>query len=135
MKSSISLTAVLGSLLCISPIFGQDNSKNISNVSNITNVSNISNVSNTSNPDPNNNKKIFLGDFKTHVPLKKGEPPTFHNVGGKIYSKGDNQLVIEGFTYDGNGEEPFFWTGLNSNEPNDPDGILLPHPFNGMIKN
>ena len=66
----------------------------------------------------------FLGEFTT----------LFHNVGGKIYSKGDNQLVIKKFTYDGKGNEPFFWTGINSNEPNDPDGILLPHPFEGTIK-
>ena len=143
MKLSIALTALVGSLLCISPIFGQENSTNISNVSNVTNVtnvSNISNISNVSNPDPNpdpnnNNKKIFLGDFKTHVSNRNRISGTLHNVGGKIYSKGDNQLVIEGFTYDGRGDEPFFWTGINSSEPNYPDGILLSHPFNGMIQN
>ena len=74
---------------------------------------------------PTTPETTFLGDFKTLE----------HNVGGKIYSKGDNQLVIKAFTYDGRGNQPFFWTGTKGNEPNDPDGILLPHPFEGMMQN
>ena len=78
-----------------------------------------------SKPTPTTPETTFLGNFKTLE----------HNVGGKIYSKGDNQLVIKEFTYDGKGNQPFFWTGINSNQPNDPDGILLPHPFEGMMQN
>ena len=83
------------------------------------------NSKSTTKPTPTTPETTFLGDFKT----------LFHNVGGKIYSKGDNQLVIKEFTYDGNGNQPFFWTGINSDQPNDPDGILLPHPFEGMMQN
>ena len=49
MKLSILLTVLIGSLICISPIFGKDE---------------------------------FLGTFKSHT----------HDIGGDIYSKGDNQL-------------------------------------------
>jgi len=118
MKLSIVFATLVGNLLCISPIFGQDNS-------NKTIDTDLKSTS-TTKPTPitpATPETKFLGDFKT----------LHHNVGGKIYSKGDNQLVIKDFTYDGKGNQPFFWTGLNSNEPNGPDGILLPHPFNGTF--
>ena len=89
MKSSIGLTALVGSLMCISPIFGKDK---------------------------------LLGAFKNN----------FHDIAGDIYSKGDNQLVIEGFTYDGQGPDAFFWVGTKGKEPSS-DGIILPHPFEGKI--
>ena len=89
MKSSIGLTALVGSLMCISPIFGKDK---------------------------------LLGAFKNN----------FHDIAGNIYSKGDNQLVIEGFTYDGQGPDAFFWVGTKSKEPSS-DGIILPHPLGGMM--
>ena len=89
MKSSIGLTALVGSLMCISPIFGKDK---------------------------------LLGAFKNN----------FHDIAGNIYSKGDNQLVIEGFTYDGQGPDAFFWVGTKGKEPSS-DGIILPHPFEGMM--
>jgi len=89
MKSSIGLTALVGSLMCISPIFGKDK---------------------------------LLGAFKNN----------FHDIAGNIYSKGDNQLVIEGFTYDGQGPDAFFWVGTKGKEPST-DGIILPHPFEGKF--
>jgi len=89
MKSSIALTALVGSLMCISPIFGKDK---------------------------------LLGAFKNN----------FHDIAGDIYSKGDNQLVIEGFTYDGQGPDAFFWVGTKGKEPSS-DGIILPHPFEGKF--
>jgi len=89
MKSSIGLTALVGSLMCISPIFGKDK---------------------------------LLGAFKNN----------FHDIAGNIYSKGDNQLVIEGFTYDGLGPDAFFWVGTKGKEPST-DGIILPHPFEGKF--
>jgi len=89
MKSSIGLTALVGSLMCISPIFGKDK---------------------------------LLGAFKNN----------FHDIAGNIYSKGDNQLVIEGFTYDGQGPDAFFWVGTKGKEPSS-DGIILPHPFEGKF--
>ena len=88
MKSSIPLTALVGSLMCISPIFGKDK---------------------------------LLGAFKNN----------FHDIAGNIYSKGENQLVIEGFTYDGQGPDAFFWVGTKGKEPSS-DGHILPHPFEGM---
>ena len=89
MKSSIGLTALVCSLICISPILGKDK---------------------------------LLGAFKNN----------FHDIAGNIYSKGDNQLVIEGFTYDGQGPDAFFWVGTKGKEPSS-DGIILPHPFEGMM--
>jgi len=89
MKSSIGLTALVGSLMCISPVFGKDK---------------------------------LLGAFKNN----------FHDIAGNIYSKGDNQLVIEGFTYDGLGPDAFFWVGTKGKEPST-DGIILPHPFEGKF--
>ena len=67
-------------------------------------------------------KDKLLGAFKNN----------FHDIGGNIYSKGDNQLVIEGFTYDGQGTDAVFWVGTKGKEPSF-DGIILPHPFEGMI--
>jgi len=89
MKSSIPLTALVGSLMCISPIFGKDK---------------------------------LLGAFKNN----------FHDIAGNIYSKGENQLVIEGFTYDGQGPDAFFWVGTKGKEPSS-DGHILPHPFEGKF--
>jgi len=89
MKSSIPLTALVGSLMCISPIFGKDK---------------------------------LLGAFKNN----------FHDIAGNIYSKGENQLVIEGFTYDGQGPDAFFWVGTKGKKPSS-DGHILPHPFEGKF--
>jgi len=54
----------------------------------------------------------------------------FHDIGGKVYAKGNNQLVIEGFTYDGEGPDAFFWIGTEGNEPSS-NGIILTHPYEG----
>ena len=88
MKLSISLSVLVGTLMCISPIFGKDK---------------------------------FLGAFKNNA----------HGIAGDIYSKGDDQLVIDGFTYDGTGPDAFFWIGTQGKKPST-DGIILPHPFEGM---
>ena len=48
----------------------------------------------------------------------------FHDIGGKVYAKGNNQLVIEGFTYDGEGPDAFFWIGTEGNEPSS-NGIIF----------
>ena len=89
MKSSIALTALVGSLLYISPIFGRDNSTNISNnsdtsntsnvsnISNISNVSNASNVSNTSNP----NLEIATTGLGPHVMIcAAGDPALLSGI-------------------------------------------------------
>ena len=65
-------------------------------------------------------KDEFLGAFKNKN----------HGIAGDIYSKGDNQLVIDGFEYDGTGPDAFFWVGTRGKTPSS-DGIILPHPFQG----
>ena len=67
-------------------------------------------------------KKTYIGAIEQYE----------HGVSGDIYACGDDQLVIEKFTYDGLAPDAFFWVGTGSNAPNS-NGIILPHPFQGKF--
>ena len=69
-----------------------------------------------------NKKKAFIGAIKQYK----------HGVSGDIYACGDDQLVIEKFTYDGLAPDAFFLVGTGSDTPNS-NGIILPHPFQGKF--
>ena len=69
-----------------------------------------------------NKKKVYIGAIKRYK----------HGVGGDIYACGDDQLVIEKFTYDGLAPDAFFLVGTESDTPNS-NGIILPHPFKGKF--
>ena len=64
----------------------------------------------------------YLGDFRNYN----------HEIFGRIHSKGENQLVIKEFEYDGTGPDPFFWVSSKGTKPNR-EGTILPHPFEGMF--
>ena len=69
-----------------------------------------------------NKKKTFVGAIKQYK----------HGVSGDIYACGDDELVIEKFTYDGQAPDAFFLVGTGSDTPNS-NGIILPHPFQGKF--
>merc|ERR1712112_14259 len=70
-----------------------------------------------------------IGDFVNHV----------HGVGGKVFARGHNTVVIKGFTYDGKGPDAFLWAG-NSSKPDEEaleEGFVnavLPHSLEGGLR-
>ena len=59
------------------------------------------------------------GDFTNH----------YHGIGGTVYTKGKNMLIIKGFTYDGTGPDVFFLVGTQGS-PSD-SGTILSYPYKG----
>ena len=59
------------------------------------------------------------GDFTNH----------YHGIGGTVYTKGKNMLIIKGFTYDGTGPDVFFLVGTQGS-PSD-SGTILTYPYKG----
>jgi len=70
-----------------------------------------------------------IGDFVNHV----------HGVGGSVFARGHNTVVIKGFTYDGKGPDAFLWAG-NSSKPDEEaleEGFVnavLPHSLEGGLR-
>ena len=54
-----------------------------------------------------------------------------YDIGGDIYSIGDNRLVIEGISNTIEAPDIYFILGTNGGKPNK-DGILLPYPLQGI---
>ncbi|CAB4069122.1 unnamed protein product [Lepeophtheirus salmonis] len=52
---------------------------------------------------------------------------TKHSVGGEIYVKDYNTLVLENFTYDGHAPDAFFYVGTKNTLPNS-HGIRIQYP-------
>lgn len=61
------------------------------------------------------------GDFQNYA----------HGIGGEVFIKDENTLVIKDFTYDGAGPDAFFWVGTSQA----PSGVgtILPYPFEGKF--
>ena len=53
----------------------------------------------------------------------------YHGIGGTVYTKGKNMLIIKGFTYDGTGPDVFFLVGTQGS-PSD-SGTILSYPYKG----
>ena len=74
--------------------------------------------------------RIFtlLGDMSN---MKKTGTFTnyYHGIGGTVYTKGKNMLIIKGFTYDGTGPDVFFLVGTQGS-PSD-SGTILSYPYKG----
>ena len=54
-----------------------------------------------------------------------------HGIGGDVYAKDENTLVIENFEYDGAGPDAFFWVGTEGKPSS--VGTILPYPFEGKF--
>jgi len=66
----------------------------------------------------------YLGDFVN----------IFHDISGQVYAVSENQLLIKGFTYDGEGPDAFFLAGESGTKPNaraTNGDIVLPYPYTG----
>jgi hypothetical protein len=73
---------------------------------------------------PQQQTEQYLGDFVN----------IFHDIGGEVYAVSDNQLLIKGFTYDGEGPDAFFLAGESGSKPNaraTNGDIVLAYPYNG----
>jgi len=67
----------------------------------------------------------YLGDFVN----------IFHDISGEVYAVSENQLLIKGFTYDGEGPDAFFLAGESGTRPNaraTNGDIVLPYPYQGV---
>jgi len=69
-----------------------------------------------------------IGDFVNHV----------HGVGGSVFARGHNTVVIKGFTYDGKGPDAFLWAGNSSKPDNEAleEGFVnavLPYSLEGGL--
>ena len=56
-----------------------------------------------------------------------------HDIAGQVFAIDESTLRIEGFTYDGEAPDAFFFVGIQGARPESLDsaGIILPVPFNG----
>lgn len=54
----------------------------------------------------------------------------FHNIGGKAFAVNSSNVLIKGFTYDGQGPDAFFLAGT-SDRPSNKGDVVLPVPFTG----
>lgn len=50
-----------------------------------------------------------------------------HQVAGDVYAVDDYTILIEKFSYDGNGQDTFFWAGAQ-NRPG-PQGFIVPDEY------
>lgn len=68
-----------------------------------------------------------VGDFQDHG----------HDISGEVFLKDEKDLVIKGFTFDGNAPAPVFLAGTSeapsSNGTVNFDGTTLPYPFEGKF--
>jgi len=58
----------------------------------------------------------------------------YHDIGGQVYALSEDQLIIKGFTYDGEGPDAFFLAGESGSKPNSRTtrgDHVLPYPFTG----
>ena len=77
----------------------------------------------TRSDDPDTAAPRLIGNFTTHT----------HGVVGQVFAVDERTLRIEGFTYDGEAPDAFFFVGIQGARPESLDsaGIILPVPFNG----
>ena len=77
----------------------------------------------TRSDDPDTVTPRLIGNFSTHT----------HGVVGQVFAVDERTLRIEGFEYDGEAPDAFFYAGIAGSKPGAPDGkgFLLPYPFNG----
>ena len=56
-----------------------------------------------------------------------------HDIAGLVFAIDERTLRIEGFEYDGEAPDAFFFAGISGSKPGLPNskGFLLPYPFNG----
>jgi len=58
----------------------------------------------------------------------------YHDISGKVYKLSDSQVVIKGFTYDGEGPDAFFLGGQHGVAPkNTKADVVLPYPFDNKF--
>jgi len=59
----------------------------------------------------------------------------YHDIGGTAYELDSKNILIKGFTYDGEGPDAFFWAGTTE-KPNrrgtNKKNAVLPYPFTGQ---
>ena len=53
-----------------------------------------------------------------------------HSVAGTVYAASEDTIFIKDFSYDGQGQDTFFWIGYETLRPS-LQGILLPYPDDG----
>ena len=72
---------------------------------------------------PDTSAPRLIGNFTTHT----------HGVVGQVFAVDERTLRIEGFEYDGEAPDAFFFAGISGSKPGLPNskGFLLPYPFNG----
>ena len=64
---------------------------------------------------------VLIGSFKN----------IFHDIGGDLYALDSQNLLIKGFTYDGEGPDAFFLAGTRGKPSRLSGDVVLPYPFEG----
>ena len=62
---------------------------------------------------------VMIGSFKNF----------YHNIGGDVYALDSNNILIKGFTYDGEGPDAFFLAGTSGKPSRLHGDVVLPYPY------
>jgi len=64
---------------------------------------------------------VMIGSFKNF----------YHNIGGDVYALDSSNILIKGFTYDGEGPDAFFLAGTSGKPSRLHGDVVLPYPYEG----